>query len=413
VKLNGYARLREATMRLGSGQYPLERMTGEVHFTPEGLDWKDLVLVYRDRSYRTAGEITDLDSPVMTVRAVSDDLSFETAVRMKPPVIEVAELTGTYRNSQFDAAGELSLADPAVLDARLAGSLDIDMADVRALVPRSPGIRKMRPAGKVSAEFTFAGPLHDLALPALHVKATSPLLYLYGVRFSQVAVDYVQERGVGAIKSFQANTYGGTVQAAGEIDWFSRGQPFIMKLEAEDVMLERVKRGTPLEKTDLGGDLKVYAKLSGAFKDLARLKGLGRITITDGNLWELNFFKGLGTAIFTSDFKNIIFSEGACDFRVGDLAFYADGVELTGELVRLAGLGRIGFDRSVDLLLRPELMETAMPYATDTQRGMAMAVQEGTVIQVTGTLKDPRFSTRTDVLTVMGSVAEAILGRSS
>ena len=174
-------------------------------------------------------------------------------------------------------------------------------------------------------------------------------------------------------------------------------------------MLERIKAEFAFKGADVSGDIKAYVNLTGYVKDVTKLSGVGRLTITDGRLWELDLFKGLGRSIFTSDFSSIVFSEGSCDFKIVDQVFFADGIDLKGDLMRLSGYGMIGFDRAIDGVLRPEINENAM--WPGTQRSIAMAVQRGTAIEIKGTLKDPRFRTRTDILTVVGGVAGALLSQ--
>lgn len=412
-RMNGYLRFTDATIRLGNGRYPVEHVTGEAHIEPQRLTWSEVRLSYRDTAYTVKGVLTNFDSPGVVLDASSKDLAFTSSFNMSGPVITLTELKGRYLHSTFSVTGTLDIADQTNIVTDVRGSVDLHLKDVRAAGSRSPGVRKMKPAGRILAEFALAGGMKDLACCALHAKVKSPYLSVYGARMSDVALDYLQERGVGQVKSLNARCYGGVLKATAKIDYRSRAQPFSLVVDAQDIMLERLKADTGFRGADVSGDLKVYANLNGYFKDFSRLSGLGRITIVDGKLWELNLFKGIGTAIFTSDFKNVIFSEGSCDFKIADQNFYADSLELKGELLRLSGLGRLGFDKSVEVLMRPQITDEAMDLATDTQRGIAIAVQDGTEIEITGSLQHPAFKMHTDAATVIGGVAGALLAPGS
>lgn len=402
MKVNGNVRLRDATMRLGSGRYPVEYISGEARFTPERLEWSYMKLAYRDRAFVTSGSVVNFTSPGVRLKAESDDLSFDTVFNVNGSKITLTELKGRFLNTSFSATGSLDISDPYGVMADLRGAAELDLANLPVISGRSPGIIKMKPRGALGAEFTFSGNTKRLTDCSLRSRAKGKFISLYGVTFTDTAIDYVQEDGIGELKTFRASCYGGVLSAGGKVNYRSEGEPFAVSLDAKDIMLEKIKADTDFKDADVSGDIKVYANLTGLVKDPSKLSGVGRITITDGRLWQLDLFKGVGSAIFTSDFSSIVFSEGSCDFRIAGETFYADAVDLKGELMRLSGSGKIGFDRSVAAVLRPEINENAM--WPGTQRNIAMAVQRGTAIEISGTLKDPVFRNRTDVLAVAAAL---------
>lgn len=403
-RMNGYASLKDVTMRLGSGIYPVEHIRGEVSFTPQKIEWKELRLYYRGMAFNTSGDVTDFSSPVVGLKAVSNELSFETRFRMDGLRLALDRLQGRYIDSLFGMTGALDITDPAGVVADVRGSLDLDLKDLRAAMKESPGVRKMKPAGRLKAEFALAGNTKDFFSCAFHAKAKGARLSLYGARLSGASMDYLQKGGLGEVKTFSARCYGGAVDANGKINWLAKAQPYSFSVKAQDVMLELIKADTGFRDADVSGDIKAYINFTGYFKDVTRLSGMGRLTITDGRLWELNLFKGLGRSVFTSDFSSIVFSEGSCDFKIAGQTFFADSIDLRGDLMRLSGSGMIGFDKTIGGVLRPEINENAM--WPGTQRNIAMAVQNNTAIEISGDLKNPRFRTRTDVV---GAVASALL----
>lgn len=407
VKTNGSVRLRDATMRLGSGRYPVEHINGQARFTPQRLEWSSMKLAYRDRTFTTSGSMVNFASPGVRMAAASKDLSFDAVFNVNGSNIILTELNGKYLGTSFSASGSLDIRDPSGVAADLQGSAELNLEDLPAISGRSPGILKMKPAGLLNSEFIFKGNTKNLMDCVLRSKAKGLLISLYGVRLAEAAIDYAQEKGIGELKTFRANCYGGVLNAAGKVNYRFEGEPFAVSLDAQDIMLERLKMDTGFKNADVSGDIKVYANLTGILKDLSKLSGVGRLTITDGRLWQLDLFKGLGSTIFTSDFSSIVFSEGSCDFRISDRIFYADSVDLKGELMRLYGSGRLGFDNSISAVLRPEINENTM--WPGTQRNIAMAIQRGTAIEISGTLKNPAFRNRTDVLAVVGGVAGALL----
>ncbi len=407
LKMNGYAALQDVTMRLGSGLYPIEHISGEVRFRPDRLEWSDLKLSYHDMPLNVSGTIKDFSSPAVEFKAFGDEVSFDVALNLSGGSVGLTRFSGKYIDSYFSMAGSLDIKDPAGVMADVKGSLNMDLKDLRYALNNYPGIRKVKPSGRLKAEFTMAGNTRKFFDCAFHAKAKAKSIALYGARLSEASIDYSQSDGVGEVKTFHARCYGGLVSSNGKINWRAKAQPYSFSLKAQDIMLELLREDTGFKDADVSGDLKVYSSINGYFKDVTRLSGVGRISITDGRLWQLNLFKGIGRSIFTSDFSSIVFSEGSCDFKIRDQVFFADSIDLKGELMRLSGAGMIGFDKTIEGILRPEINEEAM--WPGTQRNIAMAVQRGTAIEITGTLKDPRFRTTTDFFTVVGGVAGALL----
>ncbi len=399
IKSNGYLSVSDATARLGSGNFPIEHVTGEIRFTPEELTWQGLRSSYRGVEYTSSGKLIDLNAPRVSLDVTSRDLIYTAAFAIKDDVIRLSKLDGRYFRSKFSAAGDLSLADPETVDAELKGKLSLDLADLRKISQNSAGIRKMKASGKVNAEFELIGDLKDLTECYVNAKMKAGQMSVYGLKFTGATLNFVQEQGVGSIKSMRSSFYGGTISVTARIDWFAKGLPYSANLDAIGVKLEDVKADTDFKDKDVSGDIKVYADVKGIFKDASRLTAIGHVRLNKGRLWQLDLFKGAGTLIFSKDFSDIVFTSGACDYKVRDNVCFIDNLVMKSDLLTLTGSGRIGFDRSVEGALRPEISEDIAESGT-----LASAVGKGTIIEIGGTLKDPSFKTKTNMMSVVGAM---------
>jgi hypothetical protein len=260
----------------------------------------------------------------------------------------------------------------------------------------------MKPSGKLHAAFELSGDLKDLKTCYANAMVRSKALSLYGLRFTDMSFSYTQEQGVGAFKSMRSGFYGGTLAASGAIDWVAKGLPWEAKLDTIGVKLDKMKEETPFRDRDVSGTLKIYVDLKGIVKDPLRLTGIGHASITAGKLWQLDLFKGAGKAIFSSDFGDIVFTDGACDFRIGAGGTFAvENLVLRSEELDLTGRGEIMAGRELSGILRPEIREGAV--AEGATGKLAIAVGKGTVIEISGTLKEPKFKTRTNVVDVVSA----------
>lgn len=401
AKLNGSIRVEDATAGLGRANFPIENINGDFEFGQDWLKWTNAQCTYRETNYRTSGRITDFASAHAALDVESRDLSYKTEFRLAGSALDLTRLDGKYFNSAFSAKGVISFDDPATIDADLKGELNMMLADILKMPGPSAGSPEMKPSGSLKAAFSLVGDMKDLKTCVISSKVRSEEISAYGLKLGDVTFSYEQEQGVGSIKSLRGTFYGGTLTASGSIDWAEKVMPCSMKLDAIGIKLERLKTDTGFKEADVSGDIKIYADLKGVFGDLSRLGGIGHLGIKRGRLWQLDLFKGAGKLIFNSDFGDIDFTEGACDFRINDSSVVVENLVMKADELKLTGAGSIGFDRSVRGILRPEVMEDAV--AGGTPGKFAIAVGQGTVIDISGTLADPQFKTRTNVVDVVGA----------
>lgn len=401
LKASGSLSMADATIRLGSGNFPIEHVTGSFRFTPETLAWEGVRCAYRGTGYTVSGRCANFSSPDVSLNVVSRDLAYKAAFVMNGDTIALLKLDGRYFNSPFSARGEISTADPSTVDGELKGTISLDLADLRKMAQGSAGIRKMKASGAVRAEFELSGDIKDLKGCYVNAKARAEKISFHGLTFTDAALTFVQEQGVGSIKSMRSSFYGGTVSATARIDWLAKGLPYSANLDAIGVKLENVKADTDFKDKDVSGEIKVYADVKGVFKDVSRLTAIGHIGLSKGRLWQLDLFKGAGKLIFSKDFSDVVFTSGACDYKIMDGACFIDNLVMKSDLLTLTGSGRIGFDRSVEGVLRPEIAEDVADKGT-----LAAAVGRGTTIEVGGTLRDPVFRTKTSMMGVVGAMLQ-------
>lgn len=401
MKINGSLLVDDATARLGRGNFPIEKIKGEFRFGADELSWQGVKASYKGTGYISGGRLKDFASPRVELEVASKDLSYTSSLSVTGSAVSIAKLKGRYFNSAFSLKGDVGLEDPDAAEADIKGTADIDLADLRSIFPDAAGVRKMKPYGKLRAEFEMSGDAKNLRSCYVNARLKSESISVYGVKMSQATLAYTQEQGVGNIGSFRSDLYGGTMAVSGNIDWLGKGVPYSVKLDAIGVRMGLLKEDTGFKDKEVSGDIKVYADIKGYFKDASRLKGIGHAGISNGRLWQLNLFKGAGTLIFNRDFSDIVFTEGACDWKLEGQDFFIENLIMKSDVLTLRGAGRIGLDRSVEGTIRPEVDE----YVAD--RGtLASAVGKGTVIEVGGTLKDPVFRTRTNVIDVVGAMLQ-------
>ena len=409
LKMNGYIALDGATISLGAGNFPIEGVTGEAQFNLDGVKWSGIRLKYREAPYVSSGSLGNYTAPKIELEVSSPDLSFRSAFSALGPVIKISSLKGRYFSSTFSAAGQIVFPDRKPVEADINGALELELKDLKKMAKNFAGLRKMKPVGKIAAEFSLSGDTGNLKTCGIRARMKSAGVSVYGLKLTDIIIDYAQAEGVGQIKFIKSLLYGGSLYASGGIDWMARALPYSFNVDVKDVKLEDLKADTGFKDKDVSGDIKAFAKLTGTFKDITRLSGTGRVSITNGRLWQLNLFKGLGSVIFSSDFNDVAFTEGSCDIKIAQRGLTVNNFMLKSELLNLYGSGTIGFDKSVDAMLRPEIRESAIDYGS--AGAIAVAVSSNTVVKITGTLEKPEYKTQANLADVVGGIANALFQR--
>lgn len=392
-KVNGYIRMRDATINPGSSNRAIEHITGEAKFSPDRLTWSGLDIAYRNTPYKTSGVLTNFEAPGIQINISSKDLSIESIFAVNDETIRLSKLSGKYLNSTFNLTGEVYMREEDILDADVKGSLYFNLKDLKGLVKDSPWLDKMKLAGRVSAEFALTGYLEDIKRCGISAKIGSDSISLYDLRLDNISMDYLQKNGEGHIKTMKSLFYNGSLWSTWNIDWLSKEMPYHADLNIKNVKLERLKRDTVIRDKDVSGNINLNAAINGSFKETTPVTGAGRIDIAKGKLWQLNLFKGLGMLIFTSDFSNVVFTEGSCNFKIENEVFSTTDLKLTSDLINIDGRGRIGFDKSVKAVLKSELTGEAME--PSFKKNIATMIERYTSIDITGTVGDPRYAVKT------------------
>jgi hypothetical protein len=194
--------------------------------------------------------------------------------------------------------------------------------------------------------------------------------------------------------------YEGTIRSAASMNLISQNQPYWLTLDIQGVKLEKLKLDTKSKDRDIAGLVQAYAKINGFSSDLSRLSGAGWIKISEGRLWQLDLFKGLGKLLFIQDFSTIVFHEGFCTFSVKDRYISSDDLTLKSQITNLIGSVKLGFDSSIDAQLNVEVLDENVPLAgtfKDITTAIVGKAGRFGVIKISGTLKEPKYKFKTAV----------------
>ena len=179
-----------------------------------------------------------------------------------------------------------------------------------------------------------------------------------------------------------------------------------------NIEIEKLKLDTAAKDKDIAGIIQAQIKLSGYSNDLSKLTGAGRILVTEGKLWELNLFKGLGKLIFAKEFSNIVFSEASCGFIIQNQSIFTDNLKLKSKLVELTGTSNIAFDGTLDAAIDLHVLNKMIPL-NETFKDVIVAIAGKLdtvgVIKISGTLKEPTYKFQPAVIDILKGLKDTVL----
>ncbi|KPK98360.1 MAG: hypothetical protein AMJ95_04615 [Omnitrophica WOR_2 bacterium SM23_72] len=383
LQLDGVLDILNADFKLKKLDIPLEAIKGKLEFSQNqakvpGLDFK--------------------------LTLSSNTLSLESSFTYAQKLISLSQCTGQYLHSNFSLTGQIDTKDSV---ANIKGVLDVDLDDLK--------LKQIKPQGSLKSSFSLNGPIRDIKICTVKANLSSPALSAYGLKAKELNGTYIQENGLGLMPFLRFSLYDGLVEANGTVKLLEQGFPYGVALNIQGVKLEQLKLDTQAQDKDIAGRVNAQMRLQGASYDLSRLSGAGNILVTDGKLWQLNLFQGLGALLFAKkDFANIVFEQGTCDFFIRDKFLLTDNLLLKSKITDLSGSVRIGFDNSIDASLNVHVLNDQVPLSGTFKDITTSIVGEGGlfgVIKISGTLKDPKYRFQTAVINILKGLTDKILGR--
>jgi uncharacterized protein involved in outer membrane biogenesis len=416
ITFKGFLDIAGGLAKLNKLPSLISDVNGRVEYRENQVTWPKLSFKYMGEPYTTKGSVIDFKAPRVLFELSSRELNLLANFSVNDKLINIVNLSGHYLNSAFSVSGNINTANQQAAEVDLGGALDVELKDLsRPFNKVKEALNKVKPQGTLHADFTFNGKTDDLKSCAVKAKLSGESVYLLGLKADELLINYNQSNGLIDVSAMHAVLYGGTIDATVRCDTTLDSPAYWLDMDMKGIDLSKLKSDTPLKDEDIQGKVASQFKVNGSFRDLSTINGTGKISITDGKLWELDLFKGLGSLLLVKDFAKIIFRQGSCDFVVQDNYISTDNLTLTSSIVELLGPVKIGLvDNSIDADLEVNVIDEMVPL-TGTFKDITTAIvgQAGKfgMIRITGTLKEPKFKFRPAVGEILKSLKNTIFGK--
>ena len=402
---SGSLDVEDAVFRAGYTSAPLEGVTGKFDFTQNQLIFKDLQFKCNNTGYEASGTITNFQIPGVQLKFSSARMRADALFSMSGKTVILSALKGHYNDYGFSVQGSVDSADPKNLTADLSGAITFDLSEDKEPYKNfKDKFKDLKPSGAVNMSFTLKGPVNDISKCLIDAEVKCNKLSLGNFKFNDFISHFTQRKSVANIEYIRSSLYGGSIEGNGLVDLASKDTPYQINAELKGVRIEDLKKDTALKDKEISGIINTRFGIKGFLQDPSRFSAWGKINISKGKLWQLNLFKGIGALLLKSDFNSVLFEDGSCDFSIKDKSFYTNNLVMKSSLINLYGTVKVSFDKAVAASLRAEFTDEGVGAARTT--GIAGAIERYSVIEVKGTLDDPKYTLRPDLGNVMSDIAD-------
>ncbi|MFH1281905.1 MAG: DUF748 domain-containing protein [Candidatus Omnitrophota bacterium] len=393
----------------------IEDIRASLEFSQQGLSWTNTRFKYQGVNYQSSGTLLDFVTPKIKLKLFSDDLSVAGDFVFGGKKIKVTQFKGKYLDSQFLISGDIDQSDPLKPQADLTGRINLELSNLNKLLEKTyPLIKVISPCGQLDTNFDFSGPITEFKNCYLTAKSRSSNFSLYGLKGTDLVLDYLQEQGIAKLPVLAMVLYDGTVKGSGALNLKTVEYIYQLELMAKGINLQKLQLDISSKYKKASGTFLGEVKLNGAGNDLNKLSAAGSFAVSNGKLGELNLLQGLGKLLLTQDLGNIEFTGCTCAFWVKNKFVYTDKLKLMSNIANLSGPIKIGFDRSLEGALDVEILSQIIP-ASGTFKDVTTAIigQGGIfgVIKLSGTLQEPKYSFKTAVTNIIKGLTDMLFGK--
>jgi len=405
ISIDGYVALKNSSIQIPDFPLDFDEINGSIHFTNDVLDWTDISLRVFDEKLKSKATINNLKSPNIKLSLHNNDIdissSFSVNIDGENKFFDLNQLKGKFYDSDISLQAKLNIYDENNYQLSLNTDSTIELNDYKEIKQANNNIlTEINPKGKLNLSGFLKGNIKDVNSITARFQANSKELTIYNMKFQDIQLKIAQELSQIKIPQLLSKFYDGAIVANGLIDTEKENDPFAFKLAAQKVDLAKLFIDLPMEKQDFAGIMTGTVVCSGTLGSLEKIEAKSEIHIEDGKLWEFNPLKGLGEFLFIPRYDTLIFKEARGNFNIANKKIFTDNLIMKANILALAWEGYMDFDGNLNFTITPKTLENLSDDPGEFEEfigGIFSEIGGLTVVELTGTVKDPKFGKKTIV----------------
>jgi len=392
----GTAAFTEAAIGLRAWPSSVERLSGTVRFTDQELSTDRLTCVAAGRPVTISGALTAFRTTprfVGQVGVAEARLTMEVTARPEAVVLQTAELS--MGASRLRAKGRISRLRDAPSELSVAGTVrltdlsQIPWVNVSVLTP-------WQLEGDVEIQARLSGPLEQPQALSVSGLIQSEQLTIKGVPIRAVNAEIEQGTKQWSLRLAGASIAGGKLTGEFLLERSEQAR-YLLEADLTTVDLQQLAASIPAWRgRDLQGTMSAHASFVGGWKDRSTMQGDGWLHAEGARLGEVplldrvfhGVFGALADRLGLTGLRKAQIVKVTGQWRIAQARVWTEDLHVTGlsgtDPIALLIRGSVGLDKTLDLVVEPELSEQLLTQAPNTS---AIA---GTILKVMGGLERAR-----------------------
>jgi hypothetical protein len=397
--------------RISSPRMPLlndlRNIQGDLHYAHQDqvVRWEDLSCLYHDTLYTLNGKASQWAKPRIRSSVSSAQINAFGDFSLAGDNLIIHQMKASGAGSSLAGTGTISLKDMTSPRGTLNNTFTLSLEDLsRSKLLQKNALSQIPIQGTLEGTARINGPLKAPSLCAVTLSAHSPWLAIHNYPVSDNQLEYSQKDQTSSLR-WDGRAYQGDISLQAQAEAFQETVPFHAYLQIKELDLMALRKGQKFAGSHLSGRLDLKTEMRGKGTDLSSYRGTGHFLIQEGLLGEIaivedalesiNKVPGMlgkilsqkmpGAEKTVTSTKNYITgAEG--DFTIKNQAVHTDNTLLLGSLYDLKINGKVTFDQQVNALVAPDYSRFAKQTRNATE-----VLGSPIHLQVTGTLKNPRY----------------------
>lgn len=354
-------------------------------------------LIYKNVPFGITGRLENFSSPKIALTITNNLWDLKAEAQRKGKILEVSKFFIQGKDTKIQTQAKIDIKDPR-LNVRGEGRLNLAdiVATLDSLGLKSPAISKLNPQGHLEVRFTLRkNTLEEEG--QLELSGASSELKIQKSKVTDLRFDLVKKGNKLTLVCLAALSGGGIELQALLNTSNKRGSLY---LTADNIDIAQAISELDVKGQESSGKLSLVTHLKNVdFFQWKELSGEGQIVISEGNIWQINFLKGLGKFLSIPGFDNLVFKRAYSDllFRGEDIVF--ENFQLNATQMNIEGSGKITWQGSLDFLLLPQFSQQLIDSSKGLQKYLTTLLGGGSLsIEVKGTLKNPRYNIKVSLI---------------
>lgn len=211
-----------------------------------------------------------------------------------------------------------------------------------------------------------------------------------GKHFSNVTSQFIFKNHWLNLHDLAASAYDGHLQ--GNLRVNTENYQFDGILGIAGLDLHKFRQDTFVKEKDVRGTLGADVRLAGVGKDVNQLHADGKLTISEGQLWDVPLFLNLMSSLNVT--RRQPFQTGTVKFVAERGEIKIKSLEFESEEVKMTGKGSMDFDGNMDLLLDAGVSVVGVPEVPLLSPLVRAVRKQLFAVEVKGPFKSPSVGAR-------------------